>query len=167
MDSITLSSVKPIEWDTTRLTSDSLVGLQGAGPFTATLFQDGDSITGWKAVEQQLLLPDLAPGAYALLLWDSAGCSTSFGFTVQERPQEPEAKDLPLVLYPNPATDFVLIEGLRENEAFRLVALSGQVLGEYTASRTVKLNLAFLPAGLYLLEFYMRENNVQRKLIIL
>ncbi len=55
--------------------------------------------------------------------------------------------------YPNPATDYVVVEGLRLGERLALYNLSGVLVQRFTAdeSNTLTLDLQALPKGIYIL----------------
>ncbi|MGC4059273.1 MAG: T9SS type A sorting domain-containing protein [Chitinophagaceae bacterium] len=56
-------------------------------------------------------------------------------------------------IYPNPAQDFVMIDGMREPTQVSLINTLGQlVVNEHTSDQSYSVSLSGLPAGIYLLQ---------------
>ncbi len=82
----------------------------------------------------------------AVRLFDSlsTGCSSFIGLEAYA--------DGDISIYPNPFQNQLSLEGLEEDSQISLLDLNGRIVGQYTASDKVELNLAHLPKGIYLLE---------------
>lgn len=77
-----------------------------------------------------------------------------------------------LYIYPNPATDRVILdikgwnEGLKYNVSVTLTDLSGRILWHpATAAARYDIDMSAFPAGTYLLRYASPENTIVRKLI--
>jgi hypothetical protein len=82
----------------------------------------------------------------AVRLFDSlsTGCSSFIGLNAYA--------DGDISIYPNPFQNQISLEGLEEDSQISLLDLNGRIVGQYTASDKIELNLAHLPKGIYLLE---------------
>ena len=81
---------------------------------------------------------------------------------------EPTQPGKPLAVYPNPAHDFIMIngEGLQNNSRFYLFNSDGKlVLNRKTSVR--KINVRTLPAGLYFYRIEDGDRTISGKLNIM
>lgn len=76
-------------------------------------------------------------------------------------------KKVVISLSPNPATDMLYVNGLTAAGNISIINYSGStVLSATTNSSTVKLNIAALPAGMYLVRFSNQNGSTTKKLLI-
>ncbi len=69
-------------------------------------------------------------------------------------------------IYPNPAKDFVYIEGLEHNSIVRLLDCTGKVLQVFdTVADKIKIDLQNYPSGLYFIE--IERTSIVQKVILL
>lgn len=75
--------------------------------------------------------------------------------------------DLSLACYPNPATNFVQITGLNENEeaSLTLYSLSGQILKKTTVSNNTQVDISALPAATYILKIEASRMTLEQKIV--
>ena len=75
----------------------------------------------------------------------------------------------PLLLYPNPSSDFITVEGLgssREEHRVRLLDLTGQsVYSTETSASSLKLDLVTYDPGLYLMEISSARDRSKRQVV--
>ncbi|WP_010181219.1 carbohydrate-binding protein [Aquimarina agarilytica] len=69
-----------------------------------------------------------------------------------------ENLDLGIKIYPNPAKEFIIIEGGTFNKAYRILNLNGKVIKKGILEKTNSINCESIPRGMYLLEFRNVEN---------
>ena len=74
-------------------------------------------------------------------------------------------KDLQLVVYPNPASNYFIISGADESGKIELVNISGQVIlvKEFRTNHRIDLDL---PTGVYFAKIEVGENEVVKKLVV-
>lgn len=69
-----------------------------------------------------------------------------------------------VVIYPNPVIDFLTIDFLNSSEqnSIEVITLTGQVVyqNEFSNTKTVKINLGFLPAGSYFLKATSKNGSI-------
>jgi hypothetical protein len=64
-----------------------------------------------------------------------------------------DAAELALVAYPNPVTDFLVLEGLNAGERVQVRSAVGQLMAETEADgRELRLDASAWPRGLYLIQ---------------
>jgi hypothetical protein len=80
------------------------------------------------------------------------------GSNMTDRDQKEPAD---LVLYPNPASDVINIEHVRPVTEIRILDILGQVVGEFstTRSRNYVLDISELKKGIYFVRITDEENN--------
>lgn len=110
----------------------------------------------WDNGSTQEDLSSLAPGVYVVEVTDAAGCSNSAYFTVgattgldEENGQET------IVVYPNPANDFIKIEMPKPSDKIEMIDMTGKVI--YTAvpeNTKFQLQVADLSEGVYFINVY-------------
>ena len=72
-----------------------------------------------------------------------------------------------LTIYPNPASDHVIISGQSDIREVELLSFTGQViLREQVKKKFHKLNISSLPAGIYFIRVFTENGTSCRKLIV-
>jgi hypothetical protein len=72
-----------------------------------------------------------------------------------------------IVVYPNPSTDYLIVEGLKSNEEIRIVNTNGQIVKALEASRNKStINLDGLRQGAYFVKVVNGNSTVVQKLIV-
>jgi hypothetical protein len=72
-----------------------------------------------------------------------------------------------IVVYPNPSTDYLIVEGLKSNEEIRIVNINGQIVKALEAGRNKStINLDGLRQGAYFVKVVNRNSTVVQKLIV-
>jgi hypothetical protein len=70
-----------------------------------------------------------------------------------------------LVIYPNPATDFINVSGIEEAAGLQVLNSSGQLISELSISENTTIPLKAIPNGIYFIRIF-DKNSVQTKKII-
>jgi hypothetical protein len=72
-----------------------------------------------------------------------------------------------VILYPNPANQILNIENfLNKDIEIEIWSLLSQKISEYRVKDKIKLDVCFLPRGLYFVKIFENENNIFLKLIL-
>jgi hypothetical protein len=72
-----------------------------------------------------------------------------------------------VILYPNPANQILNIENfLNKDIEIEIWSLLSQKISEYRVKHKIKLDVCFLPRGLYFVKIFENENNIFLKLIL-
>jgi len=117
-------------------------------------YLNGDPIVG---ATQQSWSP-LVNGNYSVVITDDNGCQSQslpvyFGTVGVE-----DANALGVRIYPQPAIEDVVVAGLRESTAARLLDATGRTAWQGTLARhAARIDLRGLPTGRYVLELGMRD----------
>ena len=108
----------------------------------------------------------LPAGTYYLLLDNLTGESYSFNLQFNVVPVSssyPNVSDAnTLVVYPNPASDFVTIEGLQVGETLQIYGVEGNMILSFNAVQEKEtVEIAHLPSGMY----FVKANDQIAKMI--
>lgn len=71
-----------------------------------------------------------------------------------------------IIMYPNPAGNFVKLSGLPQNTIIRIIDLNGKIVYEKSADSQIILNTAGLATGIYIVQIENNDRTIQKKLII-
>lgn len=98
------------------------------------------------------------PPATSLSPWTPDSCSPAGTFTGDATTTTLGLSNRELVgdelkLYPNPASDFITVFGLRGESAYKVSNLLGKIVYEGVTSNDKQVNVKHLPVGVYLLKF--------------
>ena len=74
----------------------------------------------------------------------------------------PDAPAASISIFPNPAVDSFVIDGIEENTLVSIADLSGRVVLQRTVSPNESISVSHLPAGIYI----VRVNNTAQRLIV-
>lgn len=100
-------------------------------------FDDDEDLTG------------LTPGVYTVVIVDSKGCETIDSATVDSQLGLDDYGNFELLVYPNPAEDFVSIVVPEGSFSYQLISLEGKVVRTGEAIESEVLDLNELPSGVY------------------
>lgn len=92
-------------------------------------------------------------------------------FSVADVTLEPssvfELKNTKIMVYPNPARDFIKVESDIFLESLQLFNIVGQVVNSYTVNdHKAEIDLSGYESGVYFLKFFSRRNEWTKRLII-
>jgi hypothetical protein len=77
-------------------------------------------------------------------------------------------KPLEMLVYPNPAQEFVQIEGLKDEAQLRLIDMSGRILLDLqTDQKTLKVDVSGYTPGQYILLVQQKDSRPQRNALII
>ena len=84
-------------------------------------------------------------------MWHRGVLEVMYGFTAVN--QQDSAEQLPLSIYPNPATDFVAVECDQPITSVEIVSASGRIVRCHNAdSKQFRMSVADLPRGIYIVK---------------
>ncbi len=110
-----------------------------------------------------------ANGSYAVIITDGTCSATSTCFSVTNAGISNYSNTSKISSYPNPVIDFVTVDFIynTDQSSIQVINLSGQVVyeNEFSNTKTVKINLAFLPAGFYFLKAVSKNSSIVASLI--
>ena len=73
-----------------------------------------------------------------------------------------------MLVYPNPAQEFVQIEGLKNEAQLQLIDQGGRVILDLqTAQKALKIDVSGYTPGQYILLFQQEDSRPQRKVLII
>lgn len=138
----------------------------GANDGMATASSSGGTGTvsfQWDNIQTTSSITGLAPGDYTVVATDSVGCMATATYTVAagliigvyEQPKP----ELSILVYPNPATDFINVEISGTNQGtLYIYNVSGQLVKESSLSASLStLNTDRLDNGIYFYRFVSKE----------
>lgn len=100
-------------------------------------------------------------------LEDSIPCCNSYGLTILG--DENQFENTPIHLYPNPTTQFMMIQSDQINsiKEINFISIEGKIAGLKTHDEimTGRIDLEFLQPGIYFVELKMLDNSIVRKKI--
>ena len=118
---------------------------------------------------------DLAPGNYLVgivyeeryLLGSDASGEGTFALEIQESTALQAVDGVAVVIYPNPATDFVMVNNGTGIDQVRLYSLTGALVLDEAVNGTAshRLDLDCLPAGAYLLSVDTPEGIITERIM--
>ncbi|MCW5907660.1 MAG: T9SS type A sorting domain-containing protein [Chitinophagales bacterium] len=126
----------------------------------------------WSTGETSSNISGLAPGLYSVTVYDGNGCEKTAFVVVNEIPGtgiSEAALSLKFSVYPNPATDEVVISVSNYTGAssVQLKNVLGQAVVNHTMNEPVeKLNLANFAEGIYYLEIRNESGSAVKQLLI-
>ena len=95
------------------------------------------------------------------------GSSQSINFCIGQTSEEEFAMN-PIIIYPNPAIEFVELENLVGTSEIRISNVSGQVLIHQTSNdQSEHIDVSSLSSGIYTITIISGENRLNEKLIII
>jgi hypothetical protein len=75
---------------------------------------------------------------------------------------DPDIQQRLSLLYPNPASDEVVLETYLEETTIKVVDINGRTVGQYNGIKGKNtINLNGLPAGVYVVSLYSSENFIE------
>lgn len=93
----------------------------------------------------------------SILNWDIHGDFESLCYEVD-----------PYALYPNPAHNYLIIEGLKGSEDIRLLDINSRHVDSFVATRNKAiLDISHIPSGLYFLRIIFEYNEVHYEKVII
>jgi hypothetical protein len=108
-------------------------------------------------------------GIYTVVVTDANGCETRADYDYSMNSVD-ELDGVSFNIYPNPLTDFLLIEiiGSESSEIYELKLLDyrGRVVKSLSFQTQVKINRDNLAAGIYMLQISNNDEFIKRKVMI-
>ena len=115
-------------------------------------------------------LTDLEGGTYTLTITDANGCVVEYSFVVGSQLSIEDFGQELLVVYPNPANDFISIsnKSAMEITTIRLYNSAGQLIidQEATSSSNPQVDVSYLANGMYYLVIRVDGNWAKSKILI-
>ena len=135
----------------------------GTRPYHASI--TGDKTETRYAVNDTILLTDLYVGNYHIKATDSNDCDMQeYTLTHTTNPDVLQPADF--ILYPNPATNYIQIAGIRNNAALIIYSAEGKKVFEGMSTNKQIILLTDVAAALYLVRITEEERAKTIKLII-
>ncbi|MBK6524475.1 MAG: T9SS type A sorting domain-containing protein [Crocinitomicaceae bacterium] len=130
----------------------------GVGPFHYSFNETGP----WQAISYY---SNLAPGNYTLYATDSMSCIAETDTTISLILGNEEPEKNALLIYPNPTRDnlSIIFSG---DFIYTLFDLNGRKILSGDGINEVILNLANIPAGIYLIEILSESQNHLAKVLV-
>ncbi len=159
---------------TTQAIISNVTGAGSNGSIILNIFGgNGEYTVAWNNGSTELILENLDPGDYTVVITDAKGCQKTDTFTVQNSTNVDEIEFVKSFnVYPNPAADNVTIDLDLEHKAdiqLSLISVLGQVEFSQTlntSSLKKTLDLTNLTNGLYLVEIKTGGKIALKKLFI-
>ncbi|MGB1032347.1 MAG: T9SS type A sorting domain-containing protein, partial [Flavobacteriales bacterium] len=127
-----------------------------------TWFLNGELIEG---ANDQSLMP-AEPGEYTVVVTNMNGCS-QVSEVIVVAPSVNESDEIDFLMFPNPATNEVVLDLPNGTWNIRILNSIGELLvDEQTVSNTLKVDLSALSAGLYHVSINNKEVKLIKKLVI-
>ncbi|MBN2891985.1 MAG: choice-of-anchor J domain-containing protein [Bacteroidales bacterium] len=70
-----------------------------------------------------------------------------------------------VVIYPNPAKDFVTLQNVQENSKILILSLDGKVLIEQNVQNNSQIDISSLNSGIYLIKIEINNNSIIKQII--
>ena len=159
-----LTQPAPLDIDTMLHSNPSWMAFSGGTqPYHVDI--TGDKTETRYAVNDTILLTDLPVGNYHIKAMDSNGCNIQeYTLTHNINPDVLQPADF--ILYPNPATHYIQIAGIRNSAAVIIYTADGKKVFEGTAKDQLLIPLLDLSASLYFVKVEEAERRATLKLII-
>ncbi|WP_299249481.1 T9SS type A sorting domain-containing protein, partial [uncultured Cytophaga sp.] len=157
----------PLRIDTSFKTSPVFIAYSGGTrPYRAEI--TGDKTDTLYTVNDTIFLPDVSQGNYTIVATDKNACDPQTyvfnqGILGTENPINKPTK---VILYPNPATNYVQMSGIKNKAFIKLCSIDGQIVFETTSTNQQQLFLPNLPSGLYFVTIEEENQRETIKLII-
>jgi hypothetical protein len=122
----------------------------------------------WSNGEQTEDIIDLTPGNYTLTITDANNCETSEVFTVEDITsvdEHAENSNAQVVIYPNPATDELNIQSVKDIiQSVGILDVNGKLINTIDINQTVySLDLRQLNPGMYFLQINNGEETTMKR----
>ncbi len=113
-------------------------------------------------------LTGMCPDQYTIAVEDNKGCTDTLTFAIQDLTSIHDAnlEDL-LRVYPNPAKDMVLIEGLKVGATLTLIDMFGRKISSTkTTASSHQLDVSTLASGMYTIQIQLDGAIANKKVVI-
>ncbi len=122
---------------------------------------------GWQEISSNSsFVENLAPGTYNVIITDASNCTISAAYEVTE--PIVSVNDLQsdeLYIYPNPAVNFVWLEGFKSAVQLEIIDLNGKILLQRTVSQSY-IDISTIAPGIYFLKIEDEDQIHIEKLLI-
>jgi hypothetical protein len=71
-----------------------------------------------------------------------------------------------VVVYPNPATDYIIISGIESDAKVEVYAITGQIIKTTAFSNEVTLSMSDVTPGIYLVKISNENSSITRKIVV-
>lgn len=92
---------------------------------------------------------------FSINVLNETGCSVVLSFTVTFIPENRPQHGGNLVIYPNPANDYITLANMYRNDKsiiYEIYSISGQFIGRFSTDIYSQLDVSAIPAGVYILK---------------
>jgi hypothetical protein len=123
----------------------------------------------WKQFSAEITSPANAANFYLLVrtLPKSITYWDDFVFEENEVTYDPEEKPSGIMIYPNPAHDYLIINNIQNLQHINIQSLTGIIILSYhfSGEQTVTIPVSGLPDGLYIINIITSDKLITRKFI--
>ncbi|WP_299252063.1 T9SS type A sorting domain-containing protein [uncultured Cytophaga sp.] len=157
----------PLQIDTFFQTKPAFIAFSGGTrPYRAEI--GGDKTDTLFAINDTIFLPDVSQGNYTIVATDKNACDPQTyvfnqGVLGIENSIGQQSK---VILYPNPATNYIQISGIKNKAFIKICSIDGKIVFETTCTNQQQLFLPNLPSSLYFVTIEEENQRETIKLII-
>ncbi len=137
--------------------SISIVILNGNEPYSII----------WSNSATDFTINNLYPGEYAFTITDEYGCEYTGSYTVENSSIKNENYFSKIEVYPNPATDYFIINSDTENYSLEIISTDGITIKLFEIKGYSSIiDVKTLTSGIYYLRIFNDSKTIYKKLVI-